>query len=363
MMSDNASSPELWETDDARWQAVVERNSAADGSFVFGVTTTGVYCSPSGAARLPKRENVVFFDSDAAAEKAGFRPSRRYKRGQPPLDAVHAAKITQACRYIAQTDGAVKLADIATHVGMSAFHFHRLFKAVTGLTPRAFASAHRGQRLREALGKTGRVTDAIFDAGFNTTSRCYEQSDAILGMSPKTWQSGGKGMRIWFAVGVCSLGDILVAQSEKGICAILLGDEAETLVCDLQDQFPQAELIGGDDDFEQVIAQVVGFIEAPGRNLALPLDIRGTAFQLRVWQALKDIPPGTTVSYSDIAQRIGSPKAVRAVASACANNRLAVAIPCHRVVRRDGALAGYRWGVERKRALLDKEAREFVLLR
>lgn len=346
-----------WTTDDARWQAIVDRNKAADGHFVFGVRTTGVYCLPSSAARLPKRENVEFFDTPEAAEQQGYRPSKRMRRGQPAMENSHAAKIADACRFIEQSEGDAKLAEIAAHVGMSTYHFHRLFKATTGLTPKAYASAHRSQRLRDSLNGAGSITDAIFDAGFNSNSRFYETSSAMLGMTPKAWRAGGKGAQIYFALGICSLGDILVAQSEKGICAILLGDDASALLQDLQNKFPEADLVGGDPQFEQLVSQVVGFIEAPEIGLDLPLDIRGTAFQQRVWQALREIPVGETVSYADIARRIGSPKAVRAVAGACAANMLAVAIPCHRVVRNDGALSGYRWGVERKRALLNKETK------
>jgi len=349
--------PSCWTTDSARWQAIVERNKAADGHFVYAVRTTGVYCQPSGATRLPKRENIEFFDTPEAAEQQGYRPSKRLRRGQPALENSYLAKIAEACRYIEQHDEDVPLADIAEHVGVSIYHFHRLFKATTGLTPKAYASAHRNQRLRASLDESERVTDAIFDAGFNSNSRFYETSSAMLGMTPKTWRAGGKGAQIYFALAICSMGDILVAQSEKGICAILLGDDASILLQDLQDKFPQAELIGGDAQFEKRVSEVVGFIEAPEIGLNLPLDIRGTAFQQRVWQALRDIPVGTTVSYTDIAQRIGSPKAVRAVAGACAANMLAVAIPCHRVVRNDGALSGYRWGIERKRALLNKESK------
>lgn len=349
--------PSSWTTDNARWQAIVERNKTADDHFVYAVRTTGVYCLPSSAARLPKRENVEFFDTPEAAEQQGYRPSKRLRRGQAALENNYAEKIATACRYIEQHEDDVMLADIASYVGVSRYHFHRLFKASTGLTPKAYANAHRNQRLRDKLNDSASVTDAIFDAGFNSNSRFYETSSAMLGMTPKAWRAGGQGTRIYFALGVCSMGDILVAQSAKGICAILLGDDASLLLEDLQDKFPQAELIGGDEKFEQLISHVVGFIEAPEIGLDLPLDIRGTAFQQRVWQVLRDIPVGTTVSYTDIAQRIGSPKAVRAVAGACAANMLAVAIPCHRVVRNDGALSGYRWGIERKRVLLNKEAK------
>jgi AraC family transcriptional regulator of adaptative response/methylated-DNA-[protein]-cysteine methyltransferase len=226
---------------------------------------------------------------------------------------------------------------------------------MTGVTPKAYAAAHRANRMRDELGRSSTVTEAIYDAGYNSSSRFYETSDKILGMSPTDYRAGGVNAAIRFAIGDCSLGAILVAASDKGICAILMDDDPEALIRDLQDRFPRAKLIGGDADFETLVAQVVGLIEAPGIGLNLPLDVRGTAFQQRVWQALQEIPVGTTVTYADIARKIGAPKAVRAVAGACAANALAVAIPCHRVVRSDGALSGYRWGIERKRALIDRE--------
>ena len=248
------------------------------------------------------------------------------------------------------------LAALAVAAGMSRFHFHRVFKTRTGVTPKAYAAAHRAQRVRDELSRTDTVTEAIYSAGFNSNGRFYATSSEVLGMTPTNFRSGGHGTSIRFAVGECSLGSILVAATDKGVCAILLGDDPEALVRDLQDRFPQAHLIGGDADFEQLVARVVGFVEAPALGLDLPLDVQGTAFQQRVWQALRAIPSGTTASYTDIAARIGAPQAVRAVAQACASNAIAVAIPCHRVVRQDGALAGYRWGVERKRALLEREA-------
>lgn len=350
------SSHPLWSTDDARWQAVTERNRAADGHFVYAVRTTGLYCPPSSPARLPRRENVEFFSTPEEAERRGYRPGKRFLRQQ----AQHgpAARIARACRFIESRDALPSLAEIAAEAGMSPSHFHRSFKAATGLTPKAYADARRQQRLRGALGEADSVTGALYDAGFTSSGGFYEASPAMLGMSPKAWRAGGQGARIWFALGACSLGDILVAQSGVGICAILLGDDANALLRELQDTFPRAELVGGDVDFEARVAQVVGFIEAPETGLDLPLDIRGTAFQQRVWQALRNVPPGATVSYAEIARRIGSSTAARAVAGACAANLLAVAIPCHRVVRNDGALSGYRWGVERKRVLLEREAKE-----
>lgn len=346
-----------YESEDARWAAVQARDAAADGHFVYAVRTTGVYCHPSSTARLPKRENVEFFDSAQAAEAAGYRSSRRARGDQTSAAAERAALVARACRLIEASETPPPLDDLAAEVGMSPFHFHRLFKAETGLTPKAYGVAWRARKLREELSAAkASITDAIYGAGFNSNSRFYEASDQLLGMRARDFRAGGAGAVIRFAVGQCSLGAILVAQSQRGICAILLGDDPDALVRGLQDQFPKAELIGGDSEFEQLVAQVVGFIEAPSKGLHLPLDVQGTAFQERVWRALREIPPGTTVSYAQIAERIGSPKAVRAVAQACATNHIAVAIPCHRVVRRDGDIAGYRWGVDRKRELLRREA-------
>ncbi len=267
-----------------------------------------------------------------------------------------AARIAAACRSIEGATEPPSLAELATQAGLSTFHFHRLFKAATGLTPKQYADAHRAGRVRDALSRAdARVTDAIFDAGFNATGRFYEQAGAVLGMTPRQYRAGGVDARIAFAIAQTSLGALLVARSTRGVCAISLGDDPDALLRELQDRFPRAELVGGDAGFEHLVAQVVALVEQPGVGHDLPLDVRGTAFQQRVWQALRRIPPGQTMSYADIAARIGSPKAVRAVAQACAANTLAVAIPCHRVVRSDGSLSGYRWGVARKRALLDRE--------
>jgi len=299
---------------------------------------------------------VQFHATCEDAEKAGFRPCKRCKPNQASLVEQHAEKIASACRLIESSETPPSLELLAQHVGLSAYHFHRVFKATTGLTPKEYAAAHRDKLVRKTLGKSDTVTDAFYDAGYNSNSRFYETSNQVLGMTPSNYRAGGSQTNIRFAVGECSLGSILVAQSDRGICAILLGDDPDSLARDLQDQFPQANLIGGNASFEQLVAKVVGFVEAPALGLDLPLDVRGTAFQQRVWQSLRKIPVGSTASYTDIAKLIGSPKSVRAVAQACGANALAVAIPCHRVVRNDGALSGYRWGVERKRALLEKEA-------
>jgi len=299
---------------------------------------------------------VSFHFSCEAAERAGFRPCKRCRPNEASQQERHAEIVRQACRLIDQAEEIPSLEDVAREVGVSPFHFHRVFKQVTGVTPKGYANARRAARLQDGLGSSATVTNAIYDAGFNAPSRFYESATERLGMTPSAYRKGGVDTSIHFAVAQCSLGAILVATTEKGVCAISFGDDPNALVRNLQDRFPRAELMGGDAEFEKLVAQVVGFVEAPGQGLDLPLDIRGTAFQQRVWQALRAIPVGTTASYARIAAEIGAPAAVRAVAQACTNNTLAVAIPCHRVVRSDGALSGYRWGVERKRALLDREA-------
>jgi len=343
---------------DPRWKAVASRDKSFDGKFIYSVRTTGVYCRPSCPSRLPKPHNVLFHATWQEAEEAGFRPCRRCRPHKASLAGEHAAMIAEACRTIEHADESPTLAHLAAAAGVSQFHFHRLFKAVTGVTPKAYAAAHRAQRVRKQLGTPETsVTQAIYGAGFNSSSRFYAASNEMLGMTPTAFRMGGADWDIKFAIGQCSLGAILVAATRKGVCAILLGDDPDALARELQDRFPKANLIGGDAGFERLVARVIGFVEAPALGCDLPLDVRGTAFQQRVWQALRQIPAGATASYAEIARRIGAPRAVRAVAQACSANKLAVAIPCHRVVRNDGGLSGYRWGVERKRALLGKEAR------
>jgi AraC family transcriptional regulator of adaptative response/methylated-DNA-[protein]-cysteine methyltransferase len=357
-MSTSAKNTQLAATteNDPRWASVVARDPQPHLKFYYSVKTTGVYCRPSCAARLPKPENVRFHATCEDAENAGFRPCKRCKPNQASPVEQHAEKIASACRLIESSETPPSLELLAQHASLSIYHFHRVFKATTGLTPKEYAAAHRGNLVRKTLKESETVTDAIYDAGYNSNSRFYESSNRVLGMTPSNYRAGGAQTDIRFAVGECSLGSILVAQSDRGICAILLGDDPDSLARDLQDKFPQANLIGGNAGFERLVAKVVGFVDAPAVGLDLPLDVRGTAFQQRVWQSLRKIPVGSTASYSDIAKLIGSPKSVRAVAQACGANALAVAIPCHRVVRNDGALSGYRWGVERKRALLEKEA-------
>lgn len=342
---------------DPRWEAVVARNPAADGQFLYSVSTTGVYCRPSCAARRARPDRVAFHATAADAERAGFRPCRRCRPDRPPLVEQHAATVAALCHFIEHAEQAPSLDALAARAGLSVYHLHRIFKAATGLTPKAYGAAHRAQRVRAELDRSDTVTDAIYGAGYNSNGRFYAQANGVLGMTPSRYRAGGVDTEIRFAIGQCSLGAILVAASDRGVCAILIGDDPDALVRELQDHFARAELIGGDRDFERLVAKVIGYVEAPGLGLDLPLDVRGTAFQHRVWQALREIPSGVTVSYADLAKRIGAPKSVRAVAQTCGANPLAVAIPCHRVVRNDGTLGGYRWGVERKRALLERESR------
>jgi len=342
---------------DQRWTAVVARDPSADGTFVYSVRTTGVYCRPSCSSRPARPENVQFHATSGDAVAAGFRPCKRCTPDQPSLVERRTATVTRACRRIEASDQALSLETLARAAGMSPFHFHRVFRALTGLTPRGYAIAHRDSRVRRQLERSNTVTQAIYESGYNSNGRFYAKSDAVLGMTPTAYRAGGATAEIRFAIGECSMGSILVARSDRGVCAILLGDDPEALARSLQERFPRAELVGGDTEFEELVAKVVGFVEAPGLGLDLPLDVRGTAFQQRVWLALREIPAGRTATYGEIAGRIGAPGAVRAVAGACAANPLAVAIPCHRVVRTDGSLSGYRWGVERKRALLERESR------
>ena len=350
---------------DPRWQAVLDRDRRADGRFVYGVHTTGIYCRPSCAARRPRPENVTLFDSTGAAEAAGFRPCRRcHPSATGPAEA-EAALIAAACRMIEAAEAPLTTAAIARRIGLSRAHLHRRFVALTGMTPGAYGAAHRAGRLRAALAGRIPVTEAIQSAGFGAASSVYRDGQALLGMTPGAFRKGGAGVeRIAVALAPCWLGMVLVAATDRGICAILLGDAPEALMAELAAAFPNARLVEQDAGLTGLLGQVLALLEDPragagmgaGMGAGLPLDIRGTAFQQRVWQALRTIGPGETVSYAELARRIGAPSAARAVAGACAANRLAVAIPCHRVVRGDGGLAGYRWGAGRKQDLLAREA-------
>jgi AraC family transcriptional regulator, regulatory protein of adaptative response / methylated-DNA-[protein]-cysteine methyltransferase len=343
---------------DARWARIVARDKRADGVFWYSVLTTGVYCRPSCPSRTANPKNVRLHATLAEAKATGFRPCQRCNPDGQSTDDVAADLVAKACRLIESTEEELPLGTLAASVGRSPSHFHRLFKATTGLTPKEYADAHRAARVRKGLMENTSVTEAIYDAGFNSSGRFYEKSKKILGMTPTQFRTGGVNEEINFALGQTTLGAILVASSKKGVVAIFLGDDPDRLLRDLQDRFPRAELIGGDKEYEKLVARVVGLIETPNQGLNLPLDIRGTAFQRRVWRALQRISVGTTVSYAEIAKRIGSPKSVRAVAGACAANNIAVAVPCHRVVRTDGSLSGYAWGIDRKRHLIDRERQQ-----
>jgi len=339
-----------------RWEAVTHRDKAAADAFVYSVATTGVYCRPSCPARLARRENVAFHGTPKDAERAGFRACKRCKPKDASARRQQAAIVAKACKLMVEAEEPLSLETLAKAIGMSPWHFHRTFKAVTGLTPKAYSAAHRAKRMREELSRQGTVTSAIYNSGFNSNGRFYAESNQRLGMKPTEFKAGGQGATIRFAAGECSLGSIVVAVSELGICSIALGSDPNTLVKELQDRFPNAELIGSDKQFERIVARVVALVENPSAGLELPLHVQGTAFQQRVWKALCEIPCGATRTYAEIARKLGQPNAARAVARTCAANSLAVAIPCHRVVRRNGSLSGYRWGVERKEKLLQGEA-------
>jgi AraC family transcriptional regulator of adaptative response/methylated-DNA-[protein]-cysteine methyltransferase len=345
----------MFVNDEERWAAVQQRDAGADGEFYYAVRTTGVYCRPSCPSRHALRANISFHATAQEAEQAGFRPCLRCKPNLPPLAERQAALVAQMCRLIEEAETEPDLASLAEASGISRFHFHRLFKAQTGLTPKAYAAGVRQRRVQAQLAGGNKVTDAIYASGFNSSGRFYAQSNSALGMQPRAYRGGGHGETIRFAIAQCSLGAILVASTGKGICAILIGDDPDALARDLQDRFPKAELIGAEAGYERVVAAVIGLVEAPEIGLDLPLDVRGTAFQQRVWQVLRGIPAGRTVSYTELAELVGAPNGARAVAGACAANAIAVAIPCHRVVRTDGSLSGYRWGVERKQLLLERE--------
>lgn len=340
---------------DPRWAAVRTRDASWDGKFYYSVATTGVFCRPSCGARSPRPENVAFHATATDAERAGYRPCKRCKPEQPALAELHADIVARLCRQIETADRDPTLAELASAAALSPHHLHRIFKAITGLTPKAYALAHRIKRVQHNLGAARSVTAAIYASGYGSSGRFYERSTRILGTTPRNYRDGGVSMRVRFALGECSLGAVLVAASDYGVCAIFLGEDANELVQQLEHRFPRAELLGGDRDFEAVIGKVVAFVDTPKLGLDLPLDVRGTSFQQRVWRALQEIPAGTTRTYAEVATELGVPRAVRAVAGACAANPVAVAIPCHRVVRTDGSLSGYRWGVERKRALLERE--------
>jgi AraC family transcriptional regulator, regulatory protein of adaptative response / methylated-DNA-[protein]-cysteine methyltransferase len=342
--------------DDARWAGVLRKDANVDGQYVFAVKTTGIYCRPSCPARTPLRANVVFYGTAQVARADGFRACLRCAPDGLSKREQQTQAILQACRSIEASSERLSLNALAEQVGLSPHHFHRMFKEVTGVTPLAYFKARQIAQIGQSLGSTDSVTQAMYDAGFNSSGRFYENTHAMLGMTPTAYKTGGAGELIRAAMHRCALGLVLVAATQRGVCTIEFGDDASALMQRLKLRFPQASIVAQDAQFEAWLAQLLAHIQQPALALSLPLDVRGTAFQQQVWQALQTIPVGETLSYTEVAQRIGKPKAVRAVASACASNVLAVAIPCHRVLRGTGELSGYRWGVDRKRSLLDAEA-------
>lgn len=340
----------------ARWQALLQRDRNARGAFVYAVLSTGVYCSPGCASRRPRRENVRFFDTGDEAERAGFRPCKRCAPNAAEGANAHRASILHACELIDASETPPSLSSLAATAGLSPFHFQRVFKQTIGVTPKQYAMEKRRERVRAHLLEDTTVTEAAFHAGFGSGSRFYDESSATLGMKPSDYRAGAAGIVIRHAIALSYLGWVLVATTDLGICAISLGDSRAALRDRLRAQFPQAEL-HDDPALSGVLVRVLAFLESPHCGLDLPLDIRGTAFQRRVWRALQEIPAGETASYAEIAARLGEPRAARAVARACAANALAVAIPCHRVIRKNGDPGGYRWGLPLKRALLEREKR------
>lgn len=347
--------PIMLDTDERRWQAVCERDARADGQFVFAVLTTGVCCRPSCRSRHALRENVRFYPNVATAQAEGFRPCKRCQPEKTDPQQQKVEKVAAACRLLEQ-ETPLTLEALARQLAVSPFHFHRFFKSVTGMTPKAWQQAWRARRLREALGQGAKITDAALSAGFPDSSSYYQQADAALGMTGRQFRRGGGDIDITWVCGDGPLGRCLVAESERGVCAVLPGEDDALLYAELASLFPNARLHPGDEIFRQRVAQVFSHLDDHRQPFSLPLDLRGTAFQLQVWQALRQIPAGETRSYRQVAQSIGRPRAVRAVASACAANKLALVIPCHRVVRENGALSGYRWGTARKALLLAREA-------
>lgn len=355
-MSVNPSSPAArFNTRAQRWQAILNRDPAADNQFVYAVKTTGIFCRPTCAARRPLQKNILDFDSPQAARHAGFRPCKRCRPELSDNGLASATIVTRLCRAIEQNPEASRIPSLVDQFGLTPARLQRLFKKQTGMTLKAYTLAQRAARLQLQLQTGNSISNAASRSGFNSPSRLYSESNQLLGMTPTRFRSGGPQTTIRFALGSSTLGAILVAATDLGICSILLGDDPEILLRDLQDRFPQAELVGSDVSFQKHVALVVGLVENPKLGLELPLDLRGTAFQLRVWNALRKIPPGKTLTYTELALRLDTPRSVRAVASACAANPLAVAVPCHRVVRLDGSLAGYRWGIDRKAELLSRE--------
>jgi AraC family transcriptional regulator of adaptative response/methylated-DNA-[protein]-cysteine methyltransferase len=335
-----------------KWQQVMARDARQDGRFVFAVRTTGIYCRPSCPSRRPRRDSVEFFISPNEAERAGYRACLRCK---PTQISSQAQAVARARQILDNAEGVVTLAQLSRRVGLSPFHLQRLFKRATGLSPREYQAARRVEHIKDGLRKGADVTTALYDAGFGSPSRLYEKAPQQFGMTPGEYRRGGAGAKIAYAIAASPLGRLLVAATERGLCAVRFGDSATDLERDLRAEFHAAELHRDDAAMKHYLDPLLAVIRGENTTIDLPLDVRATAFQMKVWEKLRQIPRGETRSYSDIARAIGNPAAVRAVARACASNPVALAVPCHRVVRNSGDLAGYRWGLERKKQLLDAE--------
>jgi AraC family transcriptional regulator of adaptative response/methylated-DNA-[protein]-cysteine methyltransferase len=346
-------------TDDRYWQAVLEREAAMDGRFVYAVRSTGIYCRPTCPSRRPRRDQVQFFAQPSAAEQAGFRACRRC---HPSGAETGTSELAQRARQLIEQspEQAPTLSELGAQLGVSPFHLQRVFKRAIGISPRQYAEACRLSRLKDRLKQGDTVTTALYEAGYGSSSRLYEQAPARLGMTPATYQRGGAGATIGYTVASCALGQLLVAATARGICFVSLGDDQAALEAALAGEFPAATLQRDDDTLGEWVGAILRHLSGEQPQLGLPLDVRATAFQWRVWDALLAIPYGSTRTYGEVAAALGQPTAARAVARACATNPVALVVPCHRVVGEGGDLRGYRWGVERKRALLEYEAGEQV---
>jgi AraC family transcriptional regulator of adaptative response/methylated-DNA-[protein]-cysteine methyltransferase len=349
-------------TRDARWLAVQARDRGADGEFVYAVRSTGIYCRPSCPSRKPRREQVVFFPLAEAAEQKGFRPCRRCRPRTAALHNGRTQAVAQVCREIdrlIQSDGEetkITLSELSARAGMSVHQLERAFRSVMGITPRQYADAQRMRRLKAKLRKGDDVTTALYDAGFGSSSRLYERAPAQLGMTPATYRKGGEGMQIHYTIVNSPLGRLLVGATDRGISALYLGEADGRLEDSLHKEYPRAEVRRDRNGLDGWVGKILAHLKGKEPHLDLPTDVQATAFQRRVWEELWKIPYGTTRTYGQVARAIGRPKAIRAVARACATNPVSVVVPCHRVVREDGNLAGYRWGLERKEKLLAREA-------
>ncbi|MCC6952721.1 MAG: bifunctional DNA-binding transcriptional regulator/O6-methylguanine-DNA methyltransferase Ada [Deltaproteobacteria bacterium] len=341
--------------DERRWNSVVSRDRSADGRFFFAVQTTGVYCRPSCASRLARRENVSFFETTEDAERAGYRPCKRCRPDQSSANVDAVALMLKACRFIEASEETPPLAQLATLVGLSPEYFQKTFRKLIGVSPKEYAIALRSEKVRQELATAESVTSAMYSAGFNSSGRFYDNAEKILGMTPTAYRAGGRGMNITVTVSTSWIGTVLVATTARGVCSVLLGDDARSVLTDIRSRFPLATFRDADSNSEQLVSAVIASIADPFTHSTVPLDVQGTAFQHLVWNALRQIPPGETRSYAQLAASIGRPASTRAVATACAANPAAVIVPCHRVVRADGSLSGYRWGVERKEQLLARE--------